>query len=326
MGTTNGKLFLIIISIILSVIVHEIVNSVSLDVFSRIKDLSDLSDIIPKQSIVPPKRKPIYWTLAEDSNDADLSYVHRVMERLGLEQGNNRSDWDLLWAHNFVYNTVSDLKSHQKVNHYPGSTFITNKAALLSTQNVYNYIQKSFNLPTDQVQLLEFSRQNPEKLFIQKTADDLDITVKTYDQLDLESSDSAVHVFVENPLLIDGHKFDIGVYVMITSVNPLRAYIYKGDVALTFCSEKFLPFNAIISEKFVANRDYLPTWKLPTFSQFNQLLGYSRKDSLNAYLGVQGIQNPEIIWTKIEDAIRLVLLEREPQLLDSVSDERPTKI
>ncbi len=35
--------------------------------------------------------------------------------------------------------------------------------------------------------------------------------------------------FISNPLLIDGYKFDIGVYVVITSVKPLRIYVLNGD-------------------------------------------------------------------------------------------------
>lgn len=33
--------------------------------------------------------------------------------------------------------------------------------------------------------------------------------------------------YISNPLLIDDYKFDLRVYVAITSINPLRVYMYE---------------------------------------------------------------------------------------------------
>lgn len=33
--------------------------------------------------------------------------------------------------------------------------------------------------------------------------------------------------YIANPLLIDDYKFDLRVYVVITSINPLRVYMYE---------------------------------------------------------------------------------------------------
>jgi hypothetical protein len=49
--------------------------------------------------------------------------------------------------------------------------------------------------------------------------------------IDLDASrGSFLQEFVSRPLLVSGHKFDIGVYTIITSVDPLRIYKYNGDV------------------------------------------------------------------------------------------------
>ena len=36
-----------------------------------------------------------------------------------------------------------------------------------------------------------------------------------------------VSEYISNPLLFNGFKFDLRIYVAITSVNPLRIYIYE---------------------------------------------------------------------------------------------------
>ena len=40
-----------------------------------------------------------------------------------------------------------------------------------------------------------------------------------------------VSEYVNKPLLIDGYKFDLRVYVAMTSINPLRVYIYEDGLA-----------------------------------------------------------------------------------------------
>jgi len=44
--------------------------------------------------------------------------------------------------------------------------------------------------------------------------------------------------YIDNPLCIFGHKFDMRIYVVVTCFDPLRIYVYKEGLA-RFASEKY---------------------------------------------------------------------------------------
>lgn len=85
-----------------------------------------------------------------------------VFERLGYRTITAREPpghWDVLWAHEYPFIKSSfplslPLKSRQKVNHFPGSGFITNKVNLATSG--LKHIPKAFNLPNEKDKFLTY--------------------------------------------------------------------------------------------------------------------------------------------------------------------------
>lgn len=119
-------------------------------------------------------------------------------------------------------------------------------------------------MPEEKNALLRFASENPDKSFVQKSNAHRGIEIRKVEEIDMSNGETFVQEFIDKPFLVDGYKFDIGVYTAITSVDPLRIYVYKADVLFRFCPVKYYPFDPKNLDKYVVGDDYLPIWNVPS--------------------------------------------------------------
>ena len=134
--------------------------------------------------------------------------------------------------------------------------------------------------------------------------------------------------YINNPLLFDGFKFDLRVYVVITSINPLRLYIYE-DGLTRFATGKYN--NNLTGNKKQSKFTHLTNYSLnkfnPNFIANNDPNqdGVGSKWSLQALRKAfreQGIDDVSI-FKKIEDVIIKTILSAENVIFNACEQYVP---
>ncbi len=61
--------------------------------------------------------------------------------------------------------------------------------------------------------------------------------------------------YVSNPHLIDGLKYDLRIYVLVTSFDPLKVYLFREGL-VRFATEKYSTNSASLKKRFVHLTNY----------------------------------------------------------------------
>lgn len=112
---------------------------------------------------------------------------------------------------------------------------------------------------------------------------------------------------LKHEIVIDEHTFDIGVYVLISSFNPLRIYRYKNEVLSKFCCIK----------SDLNCETHVPVWEIPSLTNYVKKFGYSSKSAIEMTLASRGY-NISQLWEKIDDSIVSLILSNEKHFISEV--------
>jgi tubulin polyglutamylase TTLL4 len=152
--------------------------------------------------------------------------VASVLEGAGFEIQSKRKGALGTWGKHMKTNQFNVFERYQHVSHFPLSFQIGRKDQL-SLHFQSPYIPETYILPA---QKRKFESVFRNDLWIVKpVASARGIGIRVIKSLDRVPTDKDVVVsrYVSNPLLIDNKKFDLRVYVLVTSFDPLRIYVYE---------------------------------------------------------------------------------------------------
>ena len=166
-------------------------------------------------------------------------------------------DWVIFWTDTSVSpQRVMLLEKYQKINHFPGMLSIARKAQLAINlrrlqaifPKEYNFFPETWVLPQD---TKEFRNQFSDKtgkskhtFIIKPDAACQGKGIFLTRQLEhLNKMEEGIKYVAQkycaSPFLIDGYKFDLRIYVLVLSCDPLRIFLYN-DGLVRLCTTKYV--------------------------------------------------------------------------------------
>ena len=237
-----------------------------------------------------------------------------------------------MWTNNHTkLSYYEGLNKYQKINHFPGSSEITRKDRLclniVSKQHKYgkehfDIIPDTYALPDEFADFYDSFHKNKKEgkgnIWIAKpNAMSRGRGIHLVTNPDDISVDEACIVsrYIDNPLLINSTKFDIRLYIVLTSIDPLRIYVYNEGLA-RFCTEKYDP--SAKDNKFAHLTNYTINKKNVNFvpnteSNIDNIGQKWSVTALNKFLELHLIDTSQL-WTRIYDLIIRTIIACEPEL------------
>ncbi|GLG94629.1 Tubulin polyglutamylase TTLL4 [Gryllus bimaculatus] len=194
--------------------------------------------------------------------------VRRTLVNSGFRLVRKSNEWSGTWGKHMKSLCFRTLKEFQKINHFPGTFQIGRKDRLWKNlyrlmtkfgRKEFGFIPRTYVLPQDSKLLRQAWEKNcgKEKWIIKPPASARGTGIKVihrWAQIP-KKRPLVVQKYIADPYLINGSKFDLRLYVLVTSMNPMRVYIYD-DGLVRFASVKYSGDMATLSDRYMHLTNY----------------------------------------------------------------------
>ncbi|ORC91960.1 putative tubulin tyrosine ligase [Trypanosoma theileri] len=179
-----------------------------------------------------------------------------AFEAAGMKYTPSNELFNVIWAKRATPYTLSHLGPYQKVNHFPGTWGVGRKDSLAINiskmqryfgADTFDIIPTTFLIPKQWDELEEYVKCQPDTnddplIFIVKpSASSCGRGIHLYRGMPPMPSGIKQMVcqrYVGNPMLIYGRKFDLRLYCVVTSFDPLRIFIFDEGL-VRFAAQKY---------------------------------------------------------------------------------------
>ncbi|KAG8225383.1 hypothetical protein J437_LFUL016808 [Ladona fulva] len=248
--------------------------------------------------------------------------VKEVAKSMGFKEVDERRLWNVFWSDASIpIAKATGIKRFQKINHFPGMSEICRKDMLARNlgrmrklfPRDYNFYPKTWILPEQIRELCETYYRKRYKVFILKpflSSRGRGIIISK----NLKGVDLNERLICQTyPFLIDGFKFDLRIYALITSCLPLRIFIYNEGLVRLATKKYSLPTDENITNVYM----HLTNYSVNKFSQAfidDDEQGSKRKIStFNKWL-FDNNYDVKSLWDKIDDMIIKTFLSAHDNL------------
>ena len=219
-----------------------------------------------------------------------------------------------------------------KINKFPGAQCLCRKDKLCKNYKKmrqkfgeanFDFIPESYNLSED-LEELEKNKKENDVYIMKPPAQSCGNGIKLVTDFSLlpsRSKNLVIQKYLKNPLLIDGLKFDLRLYVLMTGVDPLKIYLYE-DGLVRFATRYFTMNPVFFSDNFRHLTNFSVNKYNPEF-QHNEdpskFYGHKRSfKRLLTYLSEKGFDTTQLK-RDIEEAIIKTLMTGYSEMLEEFS-------
>ena len=236
------------------------------------------------------------------------------------------TSWNVLWSWAKPRINIKHLIVFQKINHFHDSKQLTRKdllkknlgrlTAILGNKAAQHFeiMPKTFLLPNEytsfvrEYTMIEAMKNDPatpdpesiRNIWIMKPVGlsrgrgislVQDITSLTYSQ------SSVLQKYVDKPLCLEGYKFDLRLYILVTSFQPLEAFIYSDGFA-RISTEKYRVDADSLSNQFIhLTNSSIQKNSVSGPTTDNPLMQGDVNESNGSKIGLQG---PTGLWKRLK--------------------------
>ncbi|XP_054441629.1 tubulin monoglutamylase TTLL4 [Pteronotus mesoamericanus] len=268
------------------------------------------------------QRKLLRWKMST----VTPNIVKQTIGRSHFKISKRNDDWLGCWGHHMKSPSFRSIQGHQKLNHFPGSFQIGRKDRLWRNlsrmqsrfgKKEFSFFPQSFILPQDAKLLRKaWESSSRQKWIVKPPASARGIGIQVihkWSQLP-KRRPLLVQRYLHKPYLISGSKFDLRIYVYVTSYDPLRIYLFS-DGLVRFASCKYSPSMKSLGNKFMHLTNYSVNKKNTEYqANADETACQGHKWALKAlwnYLSQKGV-NSDAIWEKIKDVVVKTIISSEP--------------
>ncbi|KAH8358637.1 hypothetical protein KR093_001500 [Drosophila rubida] len=259
-------------------------------------------------------------------SNSRYAMIGRISKLLGYKLVKESKLWNILWSDSFPgVELFKNMKRFQQINHFPGMIEICRKDLLSRNLNRmlklyphdYKIFPKTWMLPADYGDAMHYALTHKHTFILKPDSGAQGRGIwLTNDLKSIGANERLIcQTYIYRPLLIDGYKFDLRVYTLITSVDPLRIYVYNEGLA-RFATNKYVeptPGNA--NDLYMHLTNYSVNKRNSQYDLCdNDDCGSKRKlSAINTWMTRHNYDVAEF-WSNVDDVIIKTVLSAWPVL------------
>ncbi|XP_077462657.1 tubulin polyglutamylase TTLL7 isoform X1 [Stigmatopora argus] len=277
------------------------------------------------------------------ANVAGTKYeiVRIVMNEVGfLKTRDDDETANLIWNDSAVqHEKIAELRNYQRINHFPGMGEICRKDCLARNMSKmikcqsqeYSFVPKTWIFPAEYTQfqnyVKELRRKRKQKTFIVKPANGAMghgiSLIRNCDKLPAQEH-FIVQEYLDKPFLMEGYKFDLRIYILVTSCDPLRIFLYNDGLVRMGTEKYHSPTEANLNQLYMHLTNYSVNKHNENFER-DETVDKGSKRSVSwftEFLRTNGYDVAKF-WGDVSELVVKTLIVAEPHVLHAYRMCRP---